>query len=84
MCKEGFSHSTLYLNDSLGRAEEWNEDAIKTRASELAEKACKAWIYPEGDRNLSFNIDDLSIGETYNTPLSTAKTSCYDARWRGD
>ena len=50
MCKEGFSHSTLYLNDSLGRAEEWNEDAIKTRASELAEKACKAWIYPEGDK----------------------------------
>ena len=67
MCKEGFSHSTLYLNDSLGRAEEWNEDAIKTRASELAEKACKAWIYPEGNKDLSFNIDDLSIGETYNT-----------------
>ena len=73
MCKEGFSHSTLYLNDSLGRAEEWNEDAIKTRASELAEKACKAWIYPEGDRNLSFNIDDLSIGETYNTPSAPQK-----------
>ena len=73
MSKEGFSHSTLYLNDSVGRAEQWNETTIKARAAELAEKACKIWIYPEGSNDLNFNIDDLSVGHTHYTPSSPKK-----------
>ena len=46
MSKEGFKFSPLYLNQSLARAEEWNQNTIDARAVELAEKACKIWIYP--------------------------------------
>ena len=44
----GFRHSPLYLNQSLARAEQWNERTIIARGNELAERACKIWIYPEG------------------------------------
>ncbi len=47
MPKEGFRYSPLYLNRSLARAEEWNQITISARARELAERACKIWIYPE-------------------------------------
>ena len=46
MPKEGFTFSPLYLNRSLAAAEKWNQITIDARASELAEKACKIWIYP--------------------------------------
>lgn len=44
----GFRDSPLRLNRSLAEAEVWNEDAIRERAEELAEKALQIWIYPEG------------------------------------
>lgn len=44
----GFRDSPLLLNRSLAEAEVWNEDAIRERAEELAEKALQIWIYPEG------------------------------------
>lgn len=71
--EKGFCQSHLYLNESLCKTEQWNLSAILTRAKELAVKACEIWIYPEGDRNLNFNIDDLSIGETYNTSSGPQK-----------
>lgn len=43
----GFRDSRLRLNNSLIQAEKWNEPAIRARTAELAEKACKIWIYPE-------------------------------------
>ena len=43
----GFHHSPLYLNQSLARAEQWDEKTITKRGNELAERACKIWIYPE-------------------------------------
>ena len=43
----GFRDSPLRLNQSLGQAEQWDEDAILARAEELAEKAIKIWIYPK-------------------------------------
>ena len=46
MRKEGFRYSSLYLNESLGEAEEWNQTTINARASELAERAREIWIYP--------------------------------------
>lgn len=44
----GFGDSPLRLNRSLAEAEVWNEDTIRERAEELAEKALQIWIYPEG------------------------------------
>lgn len=43
----GFRDSPLRLNRSLARAEKWNEEAIRERAEELAEKALQIWVYPE-------------------------------------
>ncbi len=43
----GFRDGGLRLNVSLLNACRWNEDAIKNRANELAEKALKIWIYPK-------------------------------------
>ncbi len=43
----GFRDSRLRLNNSLVQAKKWNETAIRSRSEELAEKACKIWIYPE-------------------------------------
>lgn len=46
MVKEGFKFSPLYLNESLARAEEWNQITIDARSRELAKTACKIWMYP--------------------------------------
>jgi len=42
----GFSHSPLQLNQGLGQIETWNEDTIKTRASQLAKLAARVWPAP--------------------------------------
>ncbi len=42
----GFCESPLHLNKSLVHAKQWNENAIKKRAEELAQKALKIWLYP--------------------------------------
>ena len=47
MPKKGLRFSPLHLNQSFAGTEQWNESAIKMRTTELAEKACKIWIYPE-------------------------------------
>lgn len=46
----GFKHSPLKLNEGLGKCERWNEDAIKTRAASLADKAIKIWRSPKLDQ----------------------------------
>ena len=46
MDKKGLRYSPLHLNQSFASTEQWNEDAIITRAKKLTEKACKIWIYP--------------------------------------
>ena len=65
--EKGFGDSHLFLNKSLADAEQWNEAAIRTRAAKLAEKACEIWIYPEGNRDLSYNE------ATYNYPSAQQK-----------
>ena len=47
MHQEGFRFSPLYLNQSLAQVERWNEQAIISRAKDLADRASKIWIYPE-------------------------------------
>ncbi len=70
--EKGFRQSHLYLNESLARVDQWNEDTIRARSAELAEKACEIWIYPKGDMDLSYNMDDL-FEETYNTTSAPQK-----------
>lgn len=43
----GFSESPLKLNQGLGQLEQWNEDAIKTRADRLADMALEVWAAPK-------------------------------------
>ena len=47
MPEKGLRYSPLHLNQSFANMEQWGEAAIKRRTAELAEKACKIWIYPE-------------------------------------
>jgi uncharacterized protein with ParB-like and HNH nuclease domain/predicted transport protein len=42
----GFRHSPLRLNEGLGAVAEWNEDAIKARAAQLAQHAPRVWPGP--------------------------------------
>ena len=42
----GFKESPLRLNQGLGQLEQWNEDAIKTRAGRLADMALEVWAAP--------------------------------------
>ena len=48
----GFKQSPLKLNEGLGQLEEWNEDAIKTRALKLAGLATQVWAEPQLDAAL--------------------------------
>lgn len=47
MPKKGFRTSPLYLNESLARAERWDEANILVRGAELVGRALKIWIYPD-------------------------------------
>ena len=42
----GFKYSPLRLNEGLGAVEVWNEQAIKARANQLANRAIKVWDTP--------------------------------------
>lgn len=42
----GFRQSPLKLNRGLGSVTEWNESAIKHRATQLAKMAVKVWPFP--------------------------------------
>lgn len=43
----GFKASPLRLNEGLGQLERWDEDAIQTRASRLADLALDVWAAPK-------------------------------------
>ena len=43
----GFAHSPLKLNLGLGKVNQWDESAIKTRADRLATDAVKVWGAPQ-------------------------------------
>jgi uncharacterized protein with ParB-like and HNH nuclease domain/predicted transport protein len=43
----GFRESPLKLNAGLGQLDQWNEDAIKVRATKLAATALIVWAAPE-------------------------------------
>jgi uncharacterized protein with ParB-like and HNH nuclease domain/predicted transport protein len=44
---EGFRNSPLYLNAGIGQLDVWDEAAIETRASRLAERATRIWDLPK-------------------------------------
>jgi predicted transport protein len=73
----GFKESPLRLNDGLGALQNWDEDAIKLRASRLAEQAARVWAAPvlsadvlesyraKADRPVAYTLDDhqyLALG----------------------
>lgn len=43
----GFKLSPLRLNQGLGQIDQWNENAIKTRAEKLADMALEVWTSPK-------------------------------------
>ncbi len=45
----GFKESPLRLNKGLGKLDTWNEETIKQRAEELANKAVQVWRLPAGN-----------------------------------
>jgi predicted transport protein len=45
----GFKESPLRLNAGLGQLDAWNEEAIKTRAGQLADQALAVWAAPKLD-----------------------------------
>ena len=45
--KGGFRESPLRLNEGLRLLDDWNEDAIRARAGELAAKALNVWPAPK-------------------------------------
>lgn len=44
MSNIGLRHSPLHLNQGFAETEQWNKEAISTRAKKLAEKACEIWV----------------------------------------
>ena len=62
----GFKQSPLKLNDGLGQLEQWNEEAIKTRAGKLAGLAVQVWTGPQLDAAvLATYLPRQSWNETY-------------------
>ncbi len=56
----GFKESPLRLNKGLGKLDTWNEEIIKQRAEELANKAVQVWRLPAGNV-----LDDNGTNGTY-------------------
>lgn len=48
----GFKESPLKLNQGLSQLEQWNEDAIKSRARRLSEMAVSVWESPQLDGDI--------------------------------
>ena len=60
----GFRKSPLWLNESLGDTNKWNEDAILKRAEQLAERAVNVWARPD--------LPDKTL-EAYKTGSKTSR-----------
>ncbi len=62
----GFKQSPLKLNDGLGQLEQWNEEAIKTRAGKLAGLAVRVWTGPQLDAAVLATYQPRQVSyETY-------------------
>ena len=59
--EKGFKQSTLYMNEGLGKLDEWNEEEIKKRADKLADKAVQVWVYPERENTSILTKEDISL-----------------------
>lgn len=64
----GFKYSPLKLNEGLGSVGQWNEEAIKNRATKLSARACIVWPLAELDSD---------IVEAYK-PKKEDKTTVYE------
>ncbi|MFO0940700.1 MAG: DUF262 and DUF1524 domain-containing protein [Pirellulales bacterium] len=66
----GFKVSPLKLNVGLGQVESWNENAIKDRASKLAETAVNVWPAPK--------LNDVTLLEYRRTKSAAAEYTITD------
>ena len=64
----GFKESPLKLNQGLAQLDEWNEDAIKNRASRLSGVAVDVWSAPKlgGDILDAYKAKDQASGYSIN------------------
>jgi uncharacterized protein with ParB-like and HNH nuclease domain/predicted transport protein len=83
--KGGFRESPLRLNAGLGQLEHWNEEAIKARASRLADVALKVWAGPKLEADIlaayrpkSEGVANYSIDDHPNL-LSPAMRELFEA-----
>ncbi|MCY4292196.1 MAG: DUF262 and DUF1524 domain-containing protein, partial [Roseovarius sp.] len=60
--ERGFAESPLKVNKGLGNIQDWNENAIRDRADELAKKASVVWGYPDIAPDVvdAYRLDDDS------------------------
>ena len=65
----GFDSSPLFLNESVRAESTWNETAIRTRASKLAERASTVWLRP--------NVEQSRL-ELYKEPEASKEQAVYD------
>ncbi len=62
----GFRQSPLKLNEGLSLLQEWNEEAIKTRAGRLAGLAAQVWAGPQVDADVLAAYQPRQVSnETY-------------------
>jgi predicted transport protein len=59
----GFKESPLRLNAGLGQLDAWNEEAIKTRARQLADQALAVWAAPELDDGILAKYGPTKVEE---------------------
>lgn len=61
--ENGYKDSRLWLNKSLSSLDQWNEEAIKTRCTELTKRFLNVWAYPDITLNETEYEDEVNIFE---------------------
>ncbi|WP_164119189.1 DUF262 domain-containing protein [Sphingorhabdus sp. Alg239-R122] len=83
--KGGFKESPIRLNEGLGEADSWDENAITTRANKFASKVCDVWSAPTVNNDIleaykpkKFNLTEYSIDDHHHL-LSEPSKSLFEA-----
>lgn len=63
----GFAQSPLKLNQGLAHLENWSEQQIKTRITDLSNKMSQVWVYPDIDESV---LESYRTTDEYKTSYS--------------